>query len=207
MIPKGLYAITNGPRVDLDAVVGAALRGGAGIVQYRDKTCDHERRLAEAGRLAALCRNADVPLIINDDIELALASGADGVHLGLSDGDVATARQRLGSKAIIGATCHDSMPQARAAIAAGASYVAFGAFFASSTKPQARRAPLALLGEARSLGVPVVAIGGIRLDNAAELITAGADCIAVVSALFDSTEVGTVARQFSSLFTLPPRTS
>lgn len=197
---RGLYAITNGPRPDLQAVVGAALIGGASVVQYRDKTTDSHRRLTEATLLSALCQRHGVPLIINDDVELAIESGAAGVHLGADDVDLLSARARLGSTAIIGVSCYDSIDRARRAVEKGADYVAFGAFHPSPTKPLARCATPDLLIAAQSIGVPMVAIGGITPDNAAPLIAAGADCIAVISSLFDAPDIESVARRFSQLF-------
>lgn len=197
---RGLYAITNGPRDDLRQAVAAALSGGARVIQYRDKTTDQTRRLAEANALAGLCREHAVPLIINDDIELARACRAAGVHLGADDSDIATARLRLGDQAIIGISCYASLERARSAVDQGADYVAFGAFHASSTKPLAQRATSQILREATTLGVPVVAIGGITADNAAALIDAGADCVAVISSLFDADDIEAAARSFSQLF-------
>ncbi|HET7932149.1 MAG TPA: thiamine phosphate synthase [Rhodanobacteraceae bacterium] len=196
----GLYAVTNGPRHDLLAAVRAALEGGAAMLQYRDKTDDHTRRLAEARELAALTGEFGAPLIINDDVGLALASGAQGVHLGEDDTGIATARTALGSAAIIGVSCYDSLQRARDAAAAGASYLAFGAFFPTTTKTVTRRATPALLREARALGLPLVAIGGITPDNGGPLIAAGADFLAVVSALFGASDVRAAARQFAALF-------
>lgn len=196
----GLYAITDGPRPDLHLAVRAALAGGAAVVQYRDKTFEHDRRLQEASLLSELCAEYGVPLIINDDPQLALACGAAGVHLGSEDAEPAVARSLLGQDSIIGVSCYDSLERARAAVAQGADYVAFGAFFPSSTKPNARCAPVALLQESRTLAVPRVAIGGISPDNAPALIAAGADCVAVISALFDSPDIEFEARRFSQLF-------
>ncbi len=200
LVARGLYAITNGPRPDLQMVVAAALRGGAQVVQYRDKTADRRRRLSESTLLNELCLSHQVPLIINDDIELALECGAAGVHVGVDDISMTAARARLGSKAMIGVSCYDSLDRAKRAADDGADYIAFGAFHSSPTKPLAPRASPELLIEARSLGVPMVAIGGITPDNAPPLIAAGADCIAVISALFDATDIETVARRFSQLF-------
>jgi len=197
---RGLYAISDGPRDDLLDACSAALEGGARVLQYRDKTRDAARRLDEARALQALCARFDVPLIINDDDELAVAVGAAGVHLGEDDGDLALARARLGANAIIGVSCYDSLERARDFAAAGADYLAFGAFFPSPTKPHARRATLDLLREARVLGKPVVAIGGITIANAPSLIEAGVDCIAVISALFGAQDVRVAARDFALLF-------
>lgn len=197
---RGLYAITNGPRRDFGEAIESALLGGARIVQYRDKSADHHRRRAEAAVVVDLCARHAAISIINDDVELARACGAIGVHLGTEDGGIEAARARLGDGAIIGISCYDSMDLARGAVAAGADYVAFGAFHASPTKPKALRATPNLLTAAKSLGVPVVAIGGITPDNAALLINAGADCVAVISSLFDAADIEAVARQFSQLF-------
>ncbi len=195
-----MYAITDGPRVDLLAVAREALDGGAVVLQYRDKTRDHARRLREVSALAVLCRAFDIPLIVNDDVELARACGAAGVHLGEDDPDIAGARAVLGSGAIIGASCYDSLQRARDAAQAGADYLAFGAFFPTSTKAVARHATPSLLRRARQFGLPLVAIGGITPDNGGPLIAAGADFLAVVSALFDAKDVRAVARRFASLF-------
>lgn len=191
---RGLYAITpEGP--GLEAKVQAALEGGIAVLQYRRKAGD----IALARRIAGLARGFGVPLIVNDDIALALQSGAQGAHLGRDDGDLGEARQRLGAR-ILGASCYDDLERARAAVAAGADYVAFGSVFASSTKPGAARAPLALFREARALGVPLAAIGGITLDNAPSVVAAGADLLAVLSDLFDAPDIRARARQYGKLF-------
>lgn len=197
---RGLYAVTDGPRDDLLDVCAAALDGGAALLQYRDKSADPARRLREARALQALCAARQVPLIVNDDVELALAIGAAGVHLGKDDGSISDARRRLGTRAIIGVSCYDSLPRARAAAAAGADYLAFGAFFPSPSKPHAPRAMPSLLHDARAFGLPLVAIGGITPDNARELIDAGADMLAVISALFTAPDVRERASHFSGLF-------
>ncbi len=199
-LPRGLYAITDGPRADLLDVCAAALDGGARVLQYRDKSDDVPRRLREARALQALCAARGVPLIVNDDVALTAAVGAAGVHLGADDAAIADARARLGDGAIIGVSCYDSLERARHAAAAGADYLAFGAFHPSPTKPQARRATPDLLRGARALGKPLTAIGGITADNAPALIEAGADCVAVISALFGAADVRAAARRFASLF-------
>lgn len=198
---RGLYAISDGPRPDLFAAVKAALRGGAELLQYRDKTADSARRMFEARALRELCTRFEVPFIVNDDVELALAVGADGVHLGEDDGDVAAARARLGAEAIIGASCYDSLELARQLAAAGADYLAFGAFFPSPTKPNARRATLDLLREAKPLGLPLVAIGGITPDNALPLVETGADFLAVISGVFAQADPEAAARRYAALYT------
>lgn len=196
----GLYAITDGPRDDLPAVVRAALEGGAALLQYRDKTHDAARRSREVGALKGICEAFGVPLIVNDDVGLARASGAAGVHLGEDDGGIADARAVLGADAIIGVSCYDSLQRARDAAAAGADYLAFGAFFPSSTKPGARHATPDLLRDAREFGLPLVAIGGITAENGGSLITAGADYLAVVSALFGTRDIRAAASGFAALF-------
>ena len=201
---QGLYAITDAKLTPDDTLllqVEQALRGGAAIVQYRDKSSDAGKRLRQARELTALCHRFGVPLVINDDPQLALACGADGVHLGQSDTGLQRAREMLGNDAIIGITCHDSLTLAQQAQNDGADYVAFGAFFPSSTKPDAKPAPLSLLAEAKQkLPLPVVAIGGISIDNAPELITQGADMVAVVGELFAHKDTQARAQRFSALF-------
>lgn len=191
---RGLYAITpEGP--GLEAKVRAALEGGVALLQYRRKQGDAD----EARRIAALAREFDVPLVVNDDVALALELDAAGAHLGREDGDLPAARRRLAGR-ILGASCYNEMARARAAVAAGADYLAFGAVFPSPTKPHAVRAPLSLFGEARTLGVPLAAIGGITLENAPQLVAAGADLLAVISDLFDAPDIRARARQYRKLF-------
>ncbi len=185
---RGVYAITDpgsGPGLVRD--VERALVGGAAVIQYRDKGSGAQRRRREAEALRQLCRDYGALFIVNDDIELAAAVNADGVHLGEDDGALDAARVQLGANAIIGASCYNSLERAERALAAGADYLAFGSFYDSPTKPAARRAPLDLLGRARArFPVPLVAIGGITADNAAALTQAGADAIAVISAVFSA---------------------
>jgi len=195
---RGLYAITpdHSDAALLRQQVAQALEGGIAMLQYRRKTARHE---GEAQELAALCRRHAVPFIVNDDLALALACGADGVHLGREDGDIAAARAKLGGK-LLGVSCYDSLAAARDAVAAGADYIAFGSVFSSPTKPSAVRAPHSLFAEARPLGVPLVAIGGIRLENAPQLLRAGADALAVISDLFEAPDVAGRARAYGELF-------
>ncbi len=197
---RGLYAITDGPRPDLLAAAQSALEGGATLLQYRDKTDDRQRRLEEATALSKLCARFCLPLIVNDDVELARASSAAGVHLGERDVSIAQARAMLGDEAIIGASCYDSLQRARDAAIEGADYLAFGAFFPSPTKPNARRAALDLLRQARALGKPLVAIGGITADNGSLLIEAGADFLAVISGVFGASDVRNATSRFAALF-------
>lgn len=200
MPDRGLYAITDGPRGDLLTVARAALEGGATMLQYRDKTRDRERRTSEAGALAALCGEFSVPLIINDDVELAYASHAAGVHLGEDDAGIAKARAILGSEAIIGVSCYDSLHRARDAASAGADYLAFGAFFPTTTKQVTRRATHSLLRDARQLGLPLVAIGGITPDNGKPLVEAGADFLAAIAGVFGAHDTRAAARRYADLF-------
>ena len=198
---RGLYVITDGPRPNLLQVVAQALAGGARLLQYRDKTDDHARRLAEARAIRALCAARGVPMIVNDDVALAREANAAGVHLGEDDGDIAAARGALGADAIIGVSCYDSAERARQLAEAGADYLAFGAFFPSPTKPHARRASFDLLRQTAALGLPQVAIGGITPDNGGPLIDAGADYLAVISAVFGDPDVRGAAARFAHLFT------
>lgn len=200
---RGLYAIADtaclGER--LVSAVNAAIAGGARTVQYRDKTGDRVRRISEAQALARLCADRGVRFLVNDDVELAVAVAADGVHLGRDDPAPSQARARLGDAAIIGASCYNELERARAALVAGADYVAFGSFFPSNTKPDAARADVALLRAARAqVSLPIVAIGGITPENGAELIKAGADALAVATGLFTAFDIRGMARRFALLF-------
>lgn len=196
---RGLYAITDGPRPDLLDVAEQALAGGARLLQYRDETLDQRRRHAEASALKLMCATRDVPLLIDADISLAQTVGAAGVHLADVDG-IAAARALLGPDAIIGVACRGSLEQARAAVAAGASYVSFGVFFPSPTKPLAAPVPIDLLRESAALGAPRVAIGGITPENGWLLIDAGADYLAAISAVFGSADPTAAARRIAHLF-------
>ena len=203
---RGLYAITDSKLLAdgrLLPYVEAALKGGARLLQYRDKSDDDRRRLREAEALRELCDRYGAQLIINDDAELAARLNV-GLHLGQDDGSLSVARALLGRKAIIGATCHARLDLVEQAIREGASYIAFGRFFDSNTKPGAPAATLELLAEARQrFSVPITAIGGVTLDNAASLITQGASLVAVVHALFSADSASEVERRahaFSELF-------
>lgn len=201
---RGLYAITDAlliPNDRLMAAVEQAILGGARLIQYRDKSHDAARRLAQAGALNELCQRHAVPLIINDDVELVAQVGAAGVHVGKDDPAFAIARACLGKNALIGVSCYDRLDLALEAARAGADYVAFGAFFPSPTKPTEIRASVALLRKARAaLSVPIVAIGGITPDNAPLLLDVGADALAVVSGVFGQPDIQAAARRYANLF-------
>jgi len=198
---RGLYAITQTENKTADTIideVAAAIRGGAVIVQYRDK--DPKDAVGTAAKLLELCRQHDIPLIINDHIELAVTIGADGVHLGQDDGSIALARKQLGQQAIIGVSCYNSIERAMAAQAQGASYVAFGRFFPSTSKPLAAPAQLQTLHQAKStFTIPIVAIGGILPENGKSLLEAGADLLAVIGGVFDH-EPEQSAKAYQRLF-------
>ncbi len=200
----GLYAIADGgcvPAMQLDTAVRQALEGGARAIQYRDKHADTAVRCARAASLARLCRRYDVPFIVNDDPVLALEAGAQGVHIGRDDGSVAAARAVLGAGAIIGVSCYNELARALQAADAGADYVAFGSVYPSQTKPDAVPAGHDLLRRAKDeTGLAVVAIGGIKPDNGALLIEAGADALAVISGVFGENDVLAAARAYAQLF-------
>lgn len=199
--PRGLYLVTP-DEADTGRLLArvAPLLPYATWLQYRNKQADPALRGRQARALRPLCNAGGVPLIVNDDATLAAAIGADGVHLGEHDGDIASARALLGDDAIIGVSCHDALERAQRAAAAGADYVAFGAFFPSLTKPHARRAAPSLLRDAATLGLPRVAIGGITPDNAPALVAAGADLIAVIGGVFDAADPPAAARACRALF-------
>jgi thiamine-phosphate pyrophosphorylase len=204
---RGLYGLTPGldDTALLLAKVAAALEGGATAIQYRNKDATASLRQTQALALARLHAARGALYIVNDDPTLAASVGADGVHLGEDDVSIMSARELLGPDRIIGVSCYNDFERASAAVEAGADYVAFGSFFPSSTKPAARHANLGLLQRARSLGVPVVAIGGIDADNARMLIDAGADAVAVISAVFkhdDSADVKAAAEAIVATMTI-----
>lgn len=206
MISKisGLYAITPEEQdtAELLRQVHLALQGGARVLQYRNKLGGSAVRLEQASALRELTRKFAVPLIINDDATLALRVDADGVHLGGEDGSVAAARALLGSEKVIGVSCYNRLSLAHQAANQGADYVAFGAFFASTVKPSAPVATLDLLRQARrEINLPLVAIGGITVENGASVLSAGASALAVISALFSSPDIQLAARQFANLNT------
>jgi len=204
---RGLYAVTpDDPDIrSLTRKVSSALAGGARIVQYRNKSASAEQRGKQGAALLALCREAHIPLVINDDLDLAIGIGADGLHVGREDVSIAAARAQLGRDRLLGVSCYNRLDLALAAREAGADYVAFGSAFPSATKPGAACAPLSLYREAKGrLGSPVVAIGGITTQNAPFVIEAGADAVAVISALFDAPDIEATARSFSRLFERRP---
>ena len=204
MIPfprRGLYAITqceNKTTGTILAEVAAAIRGGAAVIQYRDK--NNNGRAALAGELIRVCHRQNIPLIINDDIELALQVQADGVHLGKDDDNLEMAREALGSSAIIGVSCYNDLDRAVHAQDVGADYVAFGRFFPSSSKPLATPAEMDTLRKAKeTIRIPIVAIGGILPENGGQLLAAGADSLAVIGGIFER-EPEQSALAFKALF-------
>lgn len=203
---RGLYAITpdltDSPR--LAAAVREVIAGGAVAVQYRSKSTDTQLRCAQAEVLLQICRDGGVPLIVNDDLSLALRIGADGVHLGRDDVEPRIARSRARQDFIVGASCYDDPELAMAAAQAGASYLAFGAAFPSRTKPGASGAPMSLFEMAkRDFTLPIAAIGGITIENAKSLLDAGVDLLAVISDLFDSRDIAARANAYTTLFLDP----
>lgn len=201
-LSRGVYAIT--PDLDdtdtLLQMTATALSAGLACLQYRNKQADAALALNQARALRDLCAHYNTPLIINDDAELAASIGATGVHLGGDDADVQATRERYGSALLIGASCYNDMQRAERACAAGADYVAFGAMFPSSTKPKAVRASAALLTQARTLQVPVVAIGGITPDNGRAIVQAGADLLAAIDGLFGQGDIAAAVRAYQLCF-------
>jgi thiamine-phosphate pyrophosphorylase len=201
---RGLYAITDEnliPENSFASTIELALAGGVSIIQYRDKSGNEEKRFTQASTLRKLCDDYKAILIINDDISLAKAVAADGVHLGEHDVSIHEARSILGEDSIIGISCYNQLQRAIDAQAAGADYVAFGAMFTSPTKPHARSASLELISEARAqLDIPVCAIGGIDQLNAEQVIDAGADMTAVISGLFAERDIRSAAERIAILF-------
>ncbi len=183
---KGIYLITpDQPDTGLLCTqVDLLLQYPIALLQYRNKAVNSILQREQAGALLKLCQDAKVPLIINDDWQLALEIGADGVHLGMDDAEPRLVRAQLGDKMIIGVSCYNSFERAQTMAVIDIDYLAFGAMFASNTKPNAKHATLSLLTQAKSLNKPIVAIGGITPDNSAEVIAAGADYLAVISGIF-----------------------
>jgi thiamine-phosphate pyrophosphorylase len=208
-ILHGLYAITDASLSDenlthpdkFEQAIEQALLGGARIIQYRDKSDASEKRLRQAQLIRQICDRYNATFIINDDVALAKQCAADGVHLGKDDAAIAIARNTLGETSIIGVSCYDQLPLAFDAQAQGADYVAFGAAFASPTKPGAASASRELLLQAKQqLSIPVCAIGGITPANAAELVPLGIDMLAVISSIFQADDIQQAAAQLSRVF-------
>jgi len=203
----GLYAITDTALLanNFAEAIEQALLGGTRIIQYRDKSTDTDRRLKEAQIIRQLCDEYGATFIINDDLKLAIESHADGVHLGKDDHDIKLARQQLGDNKIIGISCYNQLQLALEAEQADADYVAFGAFFNSSIKPDALTAPLSIIAEARAqIKIPLCCIGGITAENAGQLVDAGTDMIAVISEVFnpknEDQSIRMASSQLSQLF-------
>ena len=203
VLPKGgLYLITpddSDSERFLERVL-SVLNAGIAVLQYRNKLANADQMHEQAKVLSQHCRNFGIAFIINDDIKLAHELGADGVHLGEHDADLKTARHVLGSNAIIGVSCYNSLTIAEKAASEGANYLAFGAIYSSGTKPHARNVSLELFSHAALLNLPMVAIGGITLDNAAQTLAAGADFIAVIGAVFDAADPASEVKSFISRF-------
>jgi thiamine-phosphate pyrophosphorylase len=208
---RGLYAVTPDDRLlpRLSALVEAALQGGVRLVQYRNKQAPAPLRRAQAAELVRVCHAYGAKLIVNDDVWLAIEIGADGAHVGRDDlpgHDLATAREALGPRRVLGVSCYGDLARVDAAARAGADYIGIGSMFPSATKPGASLATLEVLAEARRrFGGPVAAIGGISIKNAPSVIAAGADMVAVVSDLFDAMDIGRRAEDFQKLFDKPSR--
>ncbi|HYQ71253.1 MAG TPA: thiamine phosphate synthase [Gammaproteobacteria bacterium] len=204
LLPRGLYAITDNkliPPGDLTQRVSLAIAGGASVIQYRNKGPAGSADISEITSLAALCRGHGVPLIVNDDVELAAAVGAAGVHLGRDDASPEAARARLGTGAIIGISCYNDLQRARQAVQAGADYVAFGRFYPSRSKPEAVLAdPELLLRATTELAIPAVAIGGITPENGKALLAAGASLLAAIHGVFGQPDTEAAARRYAMLF-------
>ena len=202
-IIKGLYAITP-DSADLNTLIQktkSAIEGGAFMVQYRSKIQDRDVKMQQCAAILRLCREYEIPCIVNDDVDMCRILEADGVHLGEKDDNIAEVRHILGEDAIIGSSCYDQLDRAKSAQKEGASYVAFGAMFPTSTKPNAPRASLALLKEAkREIQIPIVAIGGITVNNAHDVIKTGIDAIAVITSLYEAKSIKETAETLSKMF-------
>lgn len=202
-LARGLYLVTP-DQINTEALLSvtrAALQGGATVLQYRNKIASPTLRLTQARALRRLTREFGAALFINDEPALALAVEADGVHVGRDDGDLATVREATEGRLLIGVSCYDDFARARDMAAMGADYIAFGAMFASPTKPEAESAPLSLVSRAKTeLDVPVACIGGITADNAAPLVAAGADWLAVISDIYQAADPQARALRFSALY-------
>lgn len=200
---RGLYVIADTGIIvkDLVRTVTEAIEGGARVVQYRDKSDNAAKRSSDSIALRDLCRQHGVTFIINDDIKLARQVNADGIHLGKADADITSARQQLGVDFVVGVSCYNELERGRSAIAAGASYIAFGSFYPSTIKPDAVQASKALLTQAKQeFTVPIVAIGGITPENGARLVAAGADALAVITGVFKTDDIRGSAKRYAELF-------
>lgn len=201
---RGLYAITDDNREEPEVLsqrVAQAIEGGAVLVQYRDKSRSYDSRLHMAKSLRRVCGAMAVPFIVNDDLELAVAVDANGLHLGEDDVDYQRAREVLGPQRIIGVSCYNSLPKALSVQALGADYVAFGSLFSSTTKPNASRASLTTIREARKrITIPIAAIGGLTPENSVPVIEAGVDFLAVISGVFAHKDLQSAARRYADLF-------
>ncbi len=202
-IIKGLYAITP-DSADLNTLIQKtqlAIEGGAFMVQYRSKIHDRDVKMQQCAAILRICREYDIPCIVNDDVEMCRVLEADGIHLGENDDNIAEVRRILGEDSIIGSSCYDQLNRAKKAQKEGASYVAFGAVFPTPTKPNAPRASLELLREAKSeIQIPIVAIGGITMNNAHDVIETGIDAIAVITSLYESNAIKETAETFNMMF-------
>ena len=202
-IIKGLYAITP-DSADLNTLIQKtqwAIEGGAFMVQYRSKILNRDVKMQQCAAILRLCREYEIPCIVNDDVDMCRILEADGVHLGEKDDNIAEVRHILGEDAIIGSSCYDQLNRAKSAQKEGASYVAFGAMFPTSTKPNAPRATLELLREAkREIQTPIVAIGGITVNNAHDVIKTGIDAIAVITSLYEAKSIKETAETFAKMF-------
>ncbi len=202
-IIKGLYAITP-DMADSNSILQKtqlAIEGGAFMVQYRSKIQNRDVKMQQCAAILRLCREYKIPCVVNDDVDMCRVLEADGVHLGENDDNIVEVRRILGEDAIIGSSCYDQLNRAKLAQKEGASYVAFGAMFETSTKPIAPRATLELLREAKSqIQIPIVAIGGITMNNAHDVIETGIDAIAVINSLYESNSIKETAETLSSMF-------
>ena len=201
-IIKGLYAVTPEEKdlFALSSQVESCIKGGARLIQYRSKILSKTEQQIQARKIKKICDYYKVPLIINDDIELCRILDADGVHLGENDDSLVKARLVLGPSKIIGVSCYNSIDRVKMAVDKGATYIALGACFPTTTKPYAPKASLDLIAlVVKNFKIPVVAIGGINLENIELLINEGVNCIAVINSLFKVNDIEGTARQFSSL--------
>ena len=203
---SGLYAITDEKLTPYEGgkifrLVEKVLKGGARVVQLRDKNTPDEKLIPIALKLKELCHSYSAYFIVNDRVSLAKEILADGVHVGKDDEDISYVREVLPKTSIVGVSCYAALERAKRAEKLGASYVAFGSFFPSPTKPEAPLAPLEILAQAkRELSIPICAIGGITLDKAEILLEHGVDLIAVVSDLWTSDDPEARARGYTELF-------